>query len=120
MCMPNTPNNLHIFHAGAVTNFRCNLCHIAIPHGWKNKVFLNNLNDTGPEIGNPTGTQVRNNTTTRFVGDPYYNQASLKVVSFAISGTWSPANCGSIGAPGNGAQGVNWMAMSTEACINTP
>lgn len=120
MCMPNTPNNLHIFHAGAVTNFRCNLCHIAIPHGWKNKVLLNNLNDTGPEIGNAPGTQVRNNTTTRFVGDPYYNQASLKVFSFATSGTWSPANCGSAGAPGNGATGVNWMAMSTEACINTP
>lgn len=121
MCMPATPQNLHTFHAGAVTNFRCNLCHIAVPHGWKNKVFLNNLNDVGPEIpGYTAGTQVRNNTTTRFVAGPYYNGAALKVVSFAVSGQWSPANCGSAGAPGNGATGVNWMAMSSEACVNTP
>jgi hypothetical protein len=121
MCMPATPQNLHIFHAGAVTNFRCNLCHIAVPHGWKNKVFLNNLNDVGPEIpGYTAGTQLRNNTTARLVLGPYYNGATLKVASFATSGAWSPANCGSAGAPGNGATGVNWMAMSTEACINAP
>ncbi len=121
MCMPATPQNLHIFHAGAVTNFRCNLCHIAVPHGWKNKVFLNNLNDVGPEIpGYAPGTQIRNNTTARQYLGPYYNGATLKVFSFATSGAWSPANCGSAGAPGNGATGVNWMAMSTEACINAP
>lgn len=124
MCMGGgggfTGQNLHIFHANVVNNFRCNLCHVAVPHGWKNKVFLNNLNDVGPEGGLAVGTQVRNNTTTRYINGPYYNGASLKVLTFAASGTWNPGNCGSAGAPGNGANGVMWMAQSSEACANAP
>jgi hypothetical protein len=113
-------NNLHIFHANQVSNFRCNLCHVAVPHGWKNKNFLVNLNDVGPEGGLSVGTQRRNGTTAGYVNGPYYNRAVLKVRSFAGSGTWSPADCGSAGAPGNGASGVNWMAGSSEACNNVP
>lgn len=114
-------NNLHTFHVNQVTNFRCNLCHVAVPHGWKNKAFLVNLNDVGPEGGfGSTGNQVRNNTTTGYVNGPYYNRAALKVDSFATSGNWSPNNCGSSGAPGNGVTGVNWMAGSSEACSNVP
>ena len=121
-------NNLHIFHANAVNNFRCNLCHVAVPHGWKNKVFLVNLNDVGPEGGKATGTQVRyvgengNNTNPapRYRNGPYYNQAALKVVQFAVSGNWDPSYCGSAGSPGNGETGVRWMAQSNEACVNTP
>jgi hypothetical protein len=114
-------NNLHIFHANQVTNFRCNLCHVAVPHGWKNKNFLVNLNDVGPEGGfGGTGNQVRNNTTTGYVNGPYYNRASLKVASFAASGNWQPTNCGSAGAPGNGQTGVAWMAGSSESCQNVP
>ena len=113
-------NNLHIFHANAVNNFRCNLCHIAVPHGWKNKVFLVNLNDTGPEIGNTAGTQVRNNTTAGFIQGPYYNRAVLKIRNFSSSGNWNDDNCGSAGAPGNGQIGVNWMAANSEACVDVP
>lgn len=128
-------NNLHIFHANQVTNFRCNLCHIAVPHGWKNKNFLVNLNDVGPEGGfGGTGNQVRNNTTSGYFNGPYYNRAALKVASFARSGNWQPSNCGSVGAPGNGLTGVAWMAgdggggmggmggggASSEACVNVP
>ncbi|MDT8383957.1 MAG: cytochrome c3 family protein [Gammaproteobacteria bacterium] len=113
-------NNLHIFHANQVTNFRCNLCHVAVPHGWKNKNFLVNLNDVGPEGGLSIGTQRRNGTTAGYVNQPYYNRAALKVASFAASGNWQPANCGSVGAPGNGQTGVAWMAGSTEACMNVP
>ncbi|WP_455216642.1 hypothetical protein, partial [Kaarinaea lacus] len=111
-------NNLHIFHANVVTNFRCNLCHVAVPHGWKNKNFLVNLNDVGAEGGN--AGQVRNNTTSRYRNGPYYNRAVLKVASSAASGNWSPADCGSIGAPGNGQTGVQWMAGGSEACNNAP
>ena len=140
-------NNLHIFHANQVSTFRCNLCHVAVPHGWKNKVFLVNLNDVGPEGGYTQPRQVR------YVGDgtptvpcggggggmgggggncapayfrrdgvdsPYYNRAALKVASFAASGNWQPSNCGSAGAPGNGVTGVGWMAGSDEACNNLP
>jgi hypothetical protein len=113
-------NNLHIFHANAVQNFRCNLCHVAVPHGWKNKVFLVNLNDVGPEGGLNAGTQVRNNTTNGYYNGPYYNRASLKVASFAQSGQWSPNNCGSAGPPGNGFTGIAWMAQNSETCINVP
>jgi len=102
---------------------RCTYCHIAIPHGWKNKVFLANLNDVGPEGGLPSGTQVRNRTEARYYKYPYYNGAVLKVKSFARSGEWLDVNCGSSGPPGNGLVGSNWMRGSggnSEACTNPP
>lgn len=108
-------NNLHIFHVNQVDAFRCNLCHVAVPHGWKNKVFLVNLNDVGPEVGQSAGTEVRF-TTAGYTNGPYYNRAALKIVSFAASGAWSPNNCGSA----SGATGVNWMAGGSQACNNVP
>lgn len=101
---------------------RCTYCHIAVPHGWKNKVFLTNLNDVGPEGGLPAGTQVRNQITNRYYKYPYYNGAVLKVKSFARSGEWLDTNCGSAGPPGNGMVGALWMQSesSSEACINPP
>lgn len=125
-------NNLHTFHVNMVgPDFRCNLCHVAVPHGWKNKNFLVNLNDVGVEGGYPNaGNQVRNGTTAGFgrgsdgyISGPYYNRAVLKVLNFAESGTWVPGDCGSrgpAGFPGNGASGVAWMANSSEACVNVP
>jgi len=134
-CMGGTTINLHLYHHAVVNTFRCNLCHVAIPHGWKNKVFLVNLNDVGPEGGEAPGTQLRNGAgggggmggggmggagAPAFTRQPYYNRAALKVVNFAQSGTWVPANCGSAGPPGNGATGVQWMMMSSESCNNLP
>ncbi|WP_455218800.1 hypothetical protein [Kaarinaea lacus] len=133
-CMGGPINNLHVYHTGVVATWRCNLCHVAIPHGWKNKNFLVNLNDVGPEGGEAPGTQLRNGAggggmggmgggggaTGAFTRGPYYNRAALKIVNFAVSGQWSPNDCGSAGAPGNGAVGVNWMFMSSEACNNLP
>ena len=113
-------SNLHIFHANQVSNFRCNLCHVAVPHGWKNKNFLVNLNDVGPEGGLSVGTQRRNGTTAGYTNGPYYNRAVGKIRSFAASGMWDPTDCGSAGAPGNGRSGVNWMAGGSEACNNVP
>jgi hypothetical protein len=55
-----------------------------------------------------------------FTRGPYYNRAALKIVNFKVSGQWLPGDCGSAGAPGNGAVGVNWMFMSSEACNNLP
>ncbi len=69
-------SNLHVFHANVVGAMRCTWCHVAVPHGFKNKVLLANLNDVGPEalcrleeiadginciVGQPipAGTQVR-------------------------------------------------------------
>lgn len=113
-------NNLHIFHANVVNNFRCNLCHVAVPHGWKNKNFLVNLNDVGQEAGYSSPRQMRNNTTAGYIQGPYYNKAVLKLVQFGASGLWDPGFCGSAGSPGNGITGVNWMAGNSEACVNVP
>ena len=113
-------NNLHAFHADKIGRLRCTWCHVAVPHGWKNKAFLVNLNDVGPEAGVSSGTQVRNNTTAGFTAGPYYLNAMQKIVTFATSGTWEDIDCGSNGAPGNGEVGRDWMRDSNENCENPP
>ena len=125
--------NLHTGHAqqNQVKNFRCSYCHVSIPHGWKNKNFLNNLNDVGREAGLTTsGNQVRNNQTSRYYRGPYYNGAVLKIVQFRQSGQWVHNSCGSAGTPGNGLVGGNgsfgnipWMTdpgAGSEACNLLP
>jgi hypothetical protein len=121
MCSPGTDRiNMHKFHVGMLSDWRCTMCHVAVPHGWKNKAFLVNLNDVGPEGGfGGTGNQVRNSTTKAYVNGPYYDRAVLKVDTFASSGNWDAANCGSVGSPGNGSTGVSWMTGS-EGCDNVP
>src|SRR3569623_734831 len=113
--------NLHTGHLQAVQNFRCTYCHIAVPHGWKNKVFLANLNDVGLEAQLPPGTQVRTPSPQRYYRGPYYNGSVLKVAVFQRSGNWTAASCGSAGPPGNGKRGVSWMNGSgEETCSNIP
>lgn len=112
--------NLHAYHAGKIGNLRCSWCHTAVPHGWKNKALLVNLNDVGPEAGLVAGTQVRTNTTVGYTNGPYYLNAMLKVVNFAQSGQWEDVDCGSAGAPGNGEVGRDWMRDSSENCANPP
>ncbi len=130
-CIVFANQNLHLAHAGAgggtgVTNFRCTLCHIAVPHGWKNKVFLANLNDVGLEVpGMSPGTQVRYtgfapSGAGRYYAGPYYNGAALKVNTFARSGSWVPENCGSSGSPGNDLLGFGWMTSPDETCAGLP
>lgn len=112
--------NLHAFHADRIGRLRCTWCHVAVPHGWKNKAFLVDLNNVGPEAGLPAGTQVRNNTTAGFTAGPYYLNAMLKVRTFATSGNWQENDCGSAGPPGNGQVGRDWMRDSSENCENPP
>ncbi len=107
-------NNLHSFHAGQVGTLRCTWCHVAIPHGWKNKAFLVNLNDVGPEAGLSPGTEVSITGNNSFYNvGPYYQNAKLKIRSFARSGNWSPSNCGS--RSGQGSVADTWM---TNVCEN--
>jgi len=41
----------HGLHSGKFNDgLDCMWCHIAVPHGWKNKAFLVNLNDIGSEV----------------------------------------------------------------------
>jgi hypothetical protein len=43
--------NLHAYHRSKIgSKLRCTWCHVAVPHGWKNRSFLVNLNDVGPEV----------------------------------------------------------------------
>jgi len=112
--------NLHALHTDKIERLRCSWCHVAVPHGWKNKALLVNLNDVGPEVGLPAGSQVRNNTSVPYTNGPYYNNAVLKVRTFATSGNWNESNCGSAGAPGNGQSGRDWMRDSSENCANLP
>ncbi len=41
---------LNVHGVGQHSAFRCGWCHAAVPHGWKNKSLLINLNDVGPEV----------------------------------------------------------------------
>ena len=112
--------NLHAFHTDKINAMRCTWCHVAVPHGFKNKALLVNLNDVGAEAGLAPGTQVRNGTTAGYTNPPYYLNAKLKIRTFATSGQWSDTNCGSAGLPGNGQSGKSWMRDSSENCANPP
>jgi len=110
-------SNLHAFHAKRIgRNLQCMWCHAAVPHGWKNKALLVNLNDVGPEAGQPAGTEVPITTLNQtYSQEPYYRNAKLKIVTFATSGTWQDTNCGS--ASGQQGAGRDWMK---NVCSNPP
>jgi hypothetical protein len=111
----------HMRHRELIGRMHCSWCHVAVPHGWKNKALLVNLNDVGPEAGLAAGTEVKGGTTVPYNQGPYYMNAHLKTVNYATSGNWLSTDCGSSGRNGgNGVTGVNWMNNSTEACINAP
>lgn len=110
-------SNLHAFHAKRIgKNLRCSWCHAAVPHGWKNKALLVNLNDVGPEAGVAPGTEV-NITSDNQTYDqaPYYMNAKLKVLTWRSSGTWREQDCGS--ASGQLGSGKDWMG---DVCSNPP
>ena len=111
----NGEENLHAFHADQLDRpLQCTWCHVAVPHGWKNKGLLVNLNDVGREGGLPPGTEVRKGDDgPPYTNGPYYLGAVLKVLNFAQSGNWEADNCGSV----SGEQGTDWME---QACANLP
>ncbi len=101
-------DNLHAVHADRMARMHCMWCHVAVPHGWKNKALLVNLNDVGPEAGQPAGTEVPIGSAGQVYNqEPYYFNAKLKVLTFAPSGSWAEGNCGS--ASGSGGTGRDWM-----------
>ena len=110
-------SNLHAFHAKRIGRpLQCMWCHVTVPHGWKNKALLVNLNDVGPEAGLAAGTEVPitgNNSV--YNQEPYYRNAKLKIRTFATSGNWSETNCGS--QSGQQGTGRDWMR---NVCENPP
>jgi Doubled CXXCH motif (Paired_CXXCH_1) len=109
-------NNLHALHADRIDRMRCSWCHTAVPHGWKNKGLLVNLNDVGREAGNATPVEVAVTSSGQTYNQgPYYLNAKLKVRTFATSGNWEESNCGS--ASGSGGTGQEWMR---NVCVSPP
>lgn len=81
----------HALHSKRIdTNMKCNFCHVAVPHGWKNRGLLVNLRDVGPEVGLAPGTSVSH----PYTNGPYYRRAYLRISSFPSGNTWSAGNCG--------------------------
>lgn len=82
--------DLHDYHVDKVGTLKCTWCHVALPHGWKNKAFLVNINDIGSECaGYSVGTGVSED----FSCAPYYQNAYAKINSFAQSGQWTDSDC---------------------------
>ena len=112
----NDKGNLHAFHVDRIGRIECTWCHVAVPHGWKNRSLLVNLNDVGPEAGLAPGTEVPiGSSAEAYTQQPYYLEAKLKIVTFAESGNWAAANCGS--ASSTPSTGRDWMK---DVCENPP
>ncbi|WP_448189070.1 hypothetical protein [Azospirillum sp. sgz301742] len=113
--------NLHGHHVDRIANanggdtskYRCTLCHIGVPHGWKNKAFLANLNDVGQEVGLTNGTVISLANGGRYYRAPYYMGSVLRVKTWAKAGQWADTNCG----PLTGTAGKDWMKV---ACAGLP
>lgn len=84
----------HAVHTDKIdTQMKCNYCHVAVPHGWKNRGLLVNLNDVGPEAGLAPGTSVSYSNNVGYTNGPYYRRAFLRITSFPSGTTWSESNC---------------------------
>jgi len=98
----------HEIHADKIRNasprgaLRCTMCHVALPHGWKNKAFLVNLNDVGPEGGQAEGTNVSGK---GYTNGPYYRNAYLRVRNWSKSDQWNESDCGKSSSN----DGRDWM-----------
>lgn len=127
--------NLHNYHIDRIQRLNCTWCHVAVPHGWKNKALLVNLNDVGEEAGLGAGSSKEvaiNGNGAYYSKEPYYLYAKLKVNTFAASGSWSDTNCGSRsktgtnlitsadGASGSNTTGTgkNWMTSTCSGPTN--
>ncbi len=111
-------NNLHAFHADKIEKLHCSWCHTAVPHGWKNKALLVNLNDVGEEAGQAPGTEVTITSDGEVYDQgPYYQNAKLKIINFAQSGNWEDTNCGSASGDPENDVGREWMR---NVCANPP
>jgi hypothetical protein len=109
----------HQLHFSRIGNkIRCVWCHVAVPHGFKNKGLLVNLNDVGPEAGQTANTEVFVSAASAvaYNAAPYYLNARNKVINFKPSGQWTAADCGS---KTNGG-GLSWMKSGSETCSNPP
>lgn len=93
--------NLHAYHMDKInlarsnpaTGLRCNWCHVAVPHGWKNKALLADLTNLGNEVGVAEGTSVTPTALAGYTKGPYYMNAMLRVTTWRRSGAWTSGDC---------------------------
>ena len=120
LCGPggsDTGVNLHTAHSNLYVPgrmgrpFRCSACHVAVPHGWKNKALLVNLSDVGPEAGLPPGTEITDDQLP-FTSAPYYLGALNYIYNFKPSGQWTVNDCGSANDSG--------LSAMVSVCNNVP
>ena len=84
-------------HGNGHSSRSCMRCHVAVPHGWKNKALLVNLRCVGTEGGQANDNC---NVVSPFLTNaPYYIGAGLRVTTWRPSGNWYAASCG----------GTSWM-----------
>ena len=84
----------HAIHAVKIDFMKCNFCHVAVPHGWKNRNLLVNLLDVGAEAGLAPGTAVTYVNNQGYSNGPYYRKAYQRIISFPAPGAqWTEANC---------------------------
>lgn len=119
--LPDAPS----WPASANGTYRCTMCHTGTAHGWKNKAFLTNLNDLGPEVlalggeiplaasGVPATTLLAGDPVPKgtaapigvsvsgggYSNGPYYrgSMLSIEATGFKASGTWVKTDCGTSG-----------------------
>ena len=94
--------NLHALHVGRVrSQLRCTWCHVAVPHGWRNKALLADITNDPESTCN--GAEPCNVA-------PYYQNAYLGGnpggINWRVSGEWSAADCG------GGCMGMGWMGSA--------
>ncbi|HYD94709.1 MAG TPA: cytochrome c3 family protein [Noviherbaspirillum sp.] len=107
----------HTSNSNHTSSARCMNCHIAVPHGWKNKAFLANLNCIGPEAGKPAGcTNAAVGNAGQLWAPPYYNGAVLRVLTWNTSTNWSEFSCGA--SAGENTSGRTWMESACEGTGN--
>jgi hypothetical protein len=92
---------------GDMQSLACMRCHIALPHGWKNKAFLVNLNCVGSEVGRgnamwsatiksaPSECDDAGSYTKTLNEEPYYYGSRLFIKTWMRSGAWTQSACDS-------------------------
>ncbi|MDQ1315447.1 MAG: hypothetical protein QG662_1556 [Pseudomonadota bacterium] len=103
--LQNPTINLHTGHANQLLALECTWCHVAVPHGWKNKQLLIDIS-----VAAPDGCGAVENCN----APPYIQGGYLGgngAVNWRVSGEWAAADCG----------GQAWMnGMAAGGACNAP
>jgi hypothetical protein len=104
--LTNPTINLHSGHAARIGRMECTWCHVAVPHGWKNKALLIDISVAAPD----GCAAVENCYAPPYIQGGYLGGSGAAVV-WRASGGWAAADCG----------GQAWMnGMAPGGACNAP